>query len=201
MYSQKHEDDIIKKLIPKNNGYFVDIGACDAKWISNSRYFAEIGWKILMLEMNPFNLCNLLKEYQGNSNIEIMSTAILEDTQEKIVKGYLTEGDAISTLFPHWKEKWEKKNAVYKYNNFSVNGITCTDLAKYIKTKTDTVDVVSIDVEGNSHKIGMNMVDVLDAKCYIVEHDDKIQELRQKFESLNYTYITHTTVNIIFVKK
>lgn len=199
MYSQNNEDDILKKLVPKNNGYFVDIGACDPKSLSNSRYFAEIGWKIFLLEMNPFNLCNILKEYQNNKNVEIMSAAITEQ-EEKILNCYLTENDAVSTVFENHKNKWEASYAgLYKYNNFCINSTNCLTLSNYIKTKTNNVDIISIDVEGNSGKIAKTMVEYLPANCYIVEHDNEIDELISKFKSLNYSYIMHNPENIIFL--
>lgn len=201
MYSQKNEDDILKQLIPKNDGYFVDIGACDAKWISNSRYFAEIGWKVFMLEMNPFNVCNLLKEYHNNNNIEIFCGAIVEQDNDAIINCYLTEGDGISTIFSEWKDKWEvntNNSNLYKYKNFVTRGLSCEQLAKHLKSKIDVVDIISIDVEGNSSKIALKLVEYLQAKCFIIEHDNEIELLKHKFTKFNYSYVTHNGENIIF---
>lgn len=201
MYSQKNEDDILKELIPQNNGYFVDIGACDAKWLSNSRYFAEIGWKVFMLEMNPFNLCSILREYHNNNNIEIFCGAIVENSGDDVINCYLTEGDAVSTVFPEWKDKWEKGTNnpnLYKYKNFTTRAISCEQLTKYLKQKTNIVDIISIDVEGNSSKIAIKMVEYLQAKCFIIEHDGEIELLKDKFKKFNYSYVTHNAENIIF---
>lgn len=202
MYSQNNEDEILKDLIPKQNGYFVDIGACDPKWLSNSRFFANKNWKLFMLEMNPFHVCNLLKEYKHNNNVEIMAGLIIETNKKEVANCYLTEKDAISTIFSEWKHKWETGNNItYEYNNFSMRGITCLELANYIKTKTQVVDIVSVDVEGNSSQIALELCDVLEANCYIVEHDSNIEKLREKFNSLGYDYVTHNPENVIFVKR
>ena len=60
-YSQNNEQDIILDYFGDFKGRFLDIGAYNGVDISNTRALLELGWSGVLVEPNPFNLVDLIK--------------------------------------------------------------------------------------------------------------------------------------------
>lgn len=69
IYSQNGEDGIIRELFSRldiNNGWFVEFGAWDGKYLSNTFALVERGWKGVEIEGDKtrfLDLQKLTKEY------------------------------------------------------------------------------------------------------------------------------------------
>lgn len=60
-YSQNNEQEIILNYFGDFKGRFLDIGAYDGVGFSDTRALLELGWSGVLVEPNPFNLVELIK--------------------------------------------------------------------------------------------------------------------------------------------
>lgn len=70
VYSQYGEDGVINEIFNRlgiKNGFFVEFGAADGVWLSNTRYLWEQGWSGAMIE--PGSKYNQLVANYKNSNV------------------------------------------------------------------------------------------------------------------------------------
>lgn len=68
VYSQCGEDGIIEEIFRRLNiekGFFVEFGAADGIWLSNTRSLWEKGWVGVMIEANLDSFNKLCKTYEG----------------------------------------------------------------------------------------------------------------------------------------
>jgi FkbM family methyltransferase len=91
-YSQYHEDVILwacySALSRTGQGCFVDIGANDGKSWSNSYFFGQLGWRMLLVEPLPTRAGYCRNLYAGNSAVMVEQKAISASTG--IVDFYVT---------------------------------------------------------------------------------------------------------------
>jgi hypothetical protein len=90
-YSQNNEQEIILNYFGDFKGHFLDIGAYNGVDISNTRALLELGWTGVLVEPNPFNLVELIKNCQefgdratiycaGAGSVSITNRLRLDDT-------------------------------------------------------------------------------------------------------------------------
>lgn len=75
IYSQNGEDGVIEYLLKElniNNGFFVDVGAWDGKYLSNTYHLLELGWGGLDIEANRNHFVGLIKVANIFPKLQIM---------------------------------------------------------------------------------------------------------------------------------
>ena len=90
-YSQRGHDGIIEKImeiLKIENGFFIEFGAWDGIYLSNSRYLFDNGWKGCFIEADQNKFTELVDNYK---NTEII-------TLNKFVYPTASEGDTIDIL-------------------------------------------------------------------------------------------------------
>jgi len=102
-YSQDGQDKFLLKLFPnKKKGVFLDIGAYDGLYYSNSFYLEkEMGWNGICVEPNPF----VFEKLKVNRKCSLIKCCISEQPGEfdfLIVNGY---GEMLSGLIDFFDEK------------------------------------------------------------------------------------------------
>lgn len=144
-YSQFQQDLFFLQQFPGKNRVFVDIGARDGIFISNT-YLLEKdhGWTGICIEPHP----ELFKELVKNRRVPSFNLAVA-DVDEK--------GDNLE--FAMWKEgpighsglidiDYRNKEELKDYDHELIN-VKCLPLKKILKdNKITRVDVLDIDVEG-----------------------------------------------------
>lgn len=183
-WSQEMEDKWIdENLELTDKGFFLDIGACHAKIISNTYFFEKIkGWNGLGIEPDP---------------------VYFEDLKNNR-KCYL-ERVAISPV--HKKAWYKPKNGIVEIKEDDSIEIDCVRLDYLLdKYKIEKIDLISIDIEGYE-EVAWSTFDYkkYNPKVIIVEHtefgryDDSFA--KKILKDTNY-YIAHTTpLNFILVNK
>jgi len=125
MKSQYNEEEIILRYAAQP-ARFLEIGAYDGMFLSNTYCLLERGWKGVMVEPSPeafLKLRNNLKQFQAN--IQLVNCAIgdkhglvkffecdEESTQEKV--------KSISTMISSHVEMWNAMNSAVKFREFHV---------------------------------------------------------------------------------
>ncbi len=74
-YSQYGEDGIIEEIFNRLNitqGFFVEFGAADGIFVSNTRHLWEQGWKGVYIEPNRKDFLNLQKNYPVDSGVQTL---------------------------------------------------------------------------------------------------------------------------------
>ncbi|MHC4976579.1 MAG: hypothetical protein ACYTF7_08230, partial [Planctomycetota bacterium] len=72
VHSQFGEDGIIEEVLNRlriESGWFVEFGAWDGKYLSNSRLLFERGWHGVFIEGDPRKHADLCREYEGHDRI------------------------------------------------------------------------------------------------------------------------------------
>ena len=128
------------------DGTFVDVGAFDGEWLSNTAFLADLGWSGLMVEPHPvsFELCRA--RHHDNARVRVMNCAVGE-TDGTVS---LMLGEALSTTVP-------EQRALYRdipwARNFTAGGdveVAQLRLDKLLDgfAIQPGFDLLSIDVEG-----------------------------------------------------
>jgi len=144
--SQYGQDKELLNLIgEKQNGFFVELGANDGIFISNSYFFEKcLNWKGVLIEPDP-EAFNQLKENRKNS---FVSNALC-GSKAGIEKEFLLAG-VLSGIVDENISYWTKKNI----NNDKI--ILITRLLSNVLDEfncPNKIDFLSLDVEGSEFEI------------------------------------------------
>lgn len=158
MYSQRDEEEMIqaffKRRLPRYK-YFVDIGAHDGVFHSNTRRLYELGWKGLLVEPNPQSFIRLGHNYK-DSGCRLLNCGIGSDDYETLQfyapKGLKRafrnlEAGELTTAAVGELAKW--KTVVTGWEVFTARMRTLKD----ILTSCSGVDFLSIDCEGMDYEV------------------------------------------------
>lgn len=151
-YSQINQDkDIIDFYKNKTNGYFVDVGAHDGTWFSNTRMLEEsYNWKGVCAEPNPKNYNKLIecrsaycssKAVYSTSNDTLSFSVCNGDGNYDMLSGLTDE------LKGTYKQIVENNSILIK-----VETITLNDLLDEAKAPT-FIEYLSLDTEGSEYEI------------------------------------------------
>jgi FkbM family methyltransferase len=147
-YSQHGEDYLLDQVFQKDHGYFVDIGAFDGKYISNSYFFEQLGWKGVCVEPNPDNYARCVQNRPNTINIHAACTR----EYVKEVEFYVEPIGLYSRLSvddeQKVKGKYTGKNLDFSgLKKIVVEGLPLTQILQNASAPK-FIDWVSIDVEG-----------------------------------------------------
>lgn len=213
-YSQFGEDEIIYNLLSEikvQNIRYLDIGANNPKYISNTYLFYEKGFSGVLVEPNVV-LCEKLRAVRPRD--VVLNVGIGTDANISEADFYLfpEEADGLSTFSPEEAQHWEevgmgdrkfKVEKIIKMPLVLVNDIIAENF-------TECPDFISIDVEGWDLKI----LKTLDFEKYspavfcvetLAYKDDgstyRIEEIFEFMESKGYFSFHQTYANDIFVNR
>jgi FkbM family methyltransferase len=148
MRSQHNEEEYILRYLPPT-GRFLEIGAYDGLFLSNTYCLLEKGWRGVMVEPSPEAFQKLRHNTSGFKNsVELVHCAI-SDTND-LTKFFECDEDnkdgirSISTTVPAHVDMWNKINENVKFRQMYVATITMKNLLG--KFGLD-FDFVNIDVE------------------------------------------------------
>jgi FkbM family methyltransferase len=195
----------------KKDGIFVEFGAFDGEYSSNTSGLADIGWYGHYIEPIPeFNTMCKMRHF-NNKNIKIYDYAIGDknDSVDIFIGGPLST--ISSKMRKHFQNLEWSKSCFEKEKKISVPMITLEDFFNEIKIKHN-FELLVIDVEGYEWKILQNFnLSKWNPQMVIIElHDqnpdycnirDECNNLVNFFNVNNYKVIYKDFINTIYVPK
>ena len=213
-YSQFGEDLIFSLFFAHNeiaNPSYLDIGANEPRYISNTFYFYERGSRGVLIEPNPF-LYGKLKKQRPN-DISLNTGIGFTDIKEADFFLFPNYANGLSTFSEkearHWEEVGMKgmgKIPIEKIIKMPLVPIN-TILEKYFSKKTP--DFISLDVEGLDLEI-LQTIDFTKYRPFLICVETMMYDENQKgyktndftefMKSKNYSVYADTRVNTIYCK-
>lgn len=183
-YSQHGEDEYLSDYIFKNkieiNKLFVDIGAGDGLFLSNSRFFIESGWKAILVEPNR-NVFIQLLENSKHYPVACFNYGI----SEKIGKRYLQEDG-----------HYTQHTVTDSVTAHEIECVTFEDL-----NIAEQIGILSIDTEGYDIEVLNQCLEICKPTIIIIEGNT--QELRDTEAEIllrnGYKLINTFDVNTIWI--
>jgi FkbM family methyltransferase len=214
-YSQFGEDLIIANLFYKiglHKPFYLDIGANEPKFISNTYYFYERGGSGVLIEPNP-HLYRKIRRQRPKDKVLNVGIGVNE-VQEANFYMFPNYANGLSTFSEsearHWQEIGMKGlgkiplEKIIKLPLVPINSI----LEKYFSERE--IDILSLDVEG----LDFDILETFDFSRYqpkiicveTLEYDDdqngiKNNKIIEYITSKNYVVYADTRVNTIFCRK
>ena len=183
-HSQIGQDKWVESVLgPKKNGYFVELGACDGVYYSNTLYFEkEHNWGGLCIEPNDIYFEKLVQTRNCNVSNELVSSE----------EGHLMDFlmcDSTSGI-SNTAGPFTKSDKIVKKRTTTLGAL----LDKY--RAPSVIDYLSLDVEGHEYSILSTFpYDKYKFRTLTVEHNaphvgpSEQEKIRILLESKGYRYI------------
>jgi len=208
----KNLSDIYQKYFGyPSSGYFVEVGAYDGEFVSNTSCLADHGWKGLYIEPIQEHYLMCMQRHEKN-DVTVANVAIGEEEGEMTIY----YGDTLTTL---------DKDQVNRYGEIDWAQHTKFQERTCYQMRLDSLmeqlevpkkfDVLVVDVEGKEYDVFQTFdLEVWKPKMMIIELEDehpsfkKYDELISKIKGLrnfilekNYVEVFKDDINTIFVRK
>jgi FkbM family methyltransferase len=195
----------------KRDGTFVEVGAFDGEWLSNTCCLADLGWSGLMIEPHPTSFALCKARYEDRPGIHVVNCAVGDVTG----MATLFLGDVLSTTVPDQVELYRSMawaQTFHKGISIEVPQFTLDGLLE-ISSVAPGFDLLVIDVEGgelnvmNGFELGrwrprVAIVELNDVNPSFVNDRrtiDECAEIRERFRSHGYSVWYDQDTNTIFV--
>lgn len=197
-YSQAGQDVFVRAMLnSKQNGYYVELGAFDAVWDSNT-YFLEsqLGWKGISFEIEGA-LVKKFNQERKNRCFEADATKLdyaeffaIENMPSRV--DYLSldiepADQTLATLKALPLEKYRFSVITYEHDNY-VSGPSCMNEARKILEKHGYFRVISnLNSEGRDFEDWWVDPEAVDEKLYqeIISQNVEYQEIIKRLNRLN----------------
>jgi FkbM family methyltransferase len=196
-FSQFGEDLLIDLLLNhRNNGFFVDIGANDPIFNSNTMRFYLRGWKGINIEPN-FSAFEKLKEIRIN---DINLNIAISEKLEELSFYCLSNDTTLSTLNYSNALKMSKllnlEITEHKVETVPIKNI----FEKHLNNKT--IDFMSVDAEGNNLSVlKSNDWEKYRPTIILIECNDEFEQIRSYLDKNDYLHLYNNRYNAIFINK
>lgn len=198
-YSQEGEDLIIAALFPEP-GRLIDIGAWEPCEFSNSRLLIERGWEATLVEFSPGPLAKLIREYAGNPKVRVVAAAVVPGAGGMEKFRVTDDGLSVPSSDEEHRIRWESYAGGY-YGEVWVPTIDIRQLMERF-TIRGAVDYVSVDTEGSSVEIAMELMKDEDRPRVICcEYDDRIDDLMEYAKRCRYREEWRNGVNVVLARE
>jgi len=144
-FSQLGEDCLLALFFEfKSHGFFVDVGAFDGKYLSNTYFFEQLGWTGICVEASPtyFNLC-----VRNRPRSKCYNVACL-DADRGMVDFRVERGGLFSGIAADEQAiaGFHQANSV-PFDGFRSIKVPTSGLDALLPAQSPQIDFVSIDVE------------------------------------------------------
>lgn len=165
-------------IFNKKNGFFIELGAYDGIYQSNTAFFEFYrGWKGILIEpsVNAYELC---KEQRQNSTV-LNYCCVSDDYSDTIITG-----DFNGNLMSSVGGERSKSNDLR-----IVETITLEKILDSYKDTDTVIDFLSLDTEGYELNIlkGLNLSKYRPRYILIEIYNDDLQSIHNLLISYNYT--------------
>jgi len=184
-HSQIGQDKWVNSILGnKQNGYFIELGACDGLYLSNTLFFErELGWNGICIEPNDIYFEALKINRKCNISNELVSSISGDEVNFSICEA--ASGIVDKNIGPFTS----KTNTVKKVTK------TLAEILDSINAP-EIIDYLSLDVEGHEYSILSTFpFDKYKFRCMTVEHNEPHQGpnqqilIREILEKNGYKYI------------
>ncbi len=205
-YSQNGEDFLLWNLFNQRpNGFYIDIGAFDGIYLSNSCFFDRQGWDGVCVEAHPryFELCHtnrprahcLHRACTGSTSQE---TVIFHAEELGLFSGILTEPEKAV------ESRYARRNMKFSgYQTTEVGTVSLNEIVDQFTSPGAAIDFISIDTEGTEIEILKDFdFSKRAVQVFIVEANDdsSARGLIQLMQSKGYTLARILQRNLFFAK-
>lgn len=203
-YSQCQQDEFLNTVIfnNKKKGFFIDIGAHDGKTYSNSLFFeSQNNWNGICIEPNPTVFAKL-NSFRKSINLNVCIGASNKSIKFTQIEGY---AEMLSGISENYDERHIQridrdiaKNGG-KRNEIEVEMITLNSIESL---KTQPIDFISIDTEGNEFDIVSSMdFEKLDVKSIVIENNYKDNRIKKFLLGYNFIQLYKLDFDDVYVNK
>ena len=183
-HSQIGQDKWVHSILGNINGYFIELGACDGLYLSNTLFFERtLKWNGICIEPND----TFIEDLKKNRNCNISNDVIASHEGREI--NFALCGEISSIIDENIGCFTKTDVSVLKISNTLENVLNKFNAPKVI-------DYLSLDVEGHEYSILSTFpFDKYKFKCITVEHNaphvgTKQQMLiRDILEKNGYTFV------------
>jgi FkbM family methyltransferase len=168
----------------KTNGSFVEVGAFDGDYVSNTSGLADIGWRGIYIEPVTQFAQKCAARHAHNAGIEVLHCAAGEDEREI----QINIGGPLSTINPTMVEKFNNLPWAQGYHQGIVESIKQYPLDIILRSRNfqKSFDVLSIDVEGYEWNVLSTFpIQQWKPKIVIIELHDTNPEYKEEWASNN----------------
>ena len=194
-----------------SKGYFVEVGAYDGEFVSNTSCLADHGWQGLYVEPIYDHYLKCLDRHDKNDVIVANVAIGLEEGETTIYYG-----DTLTTLDKDQVKRYSEMD-VFQHISFSTtvcDQMRLDTLMEKLESPKE-FDVLVVDVEGKEAEVFETFeLDEWKPKMLIIELEDehpsfqkyedlvnRIKDLRQYIHNKGYIEIFKDHINTVFVRK
>lgn len=193
-----------------SKGYFVEVGAYDGEFVSNTSFLADHGWEGLYIEPIYDFYLKCLKRHNDN-DVTVANVAIGLEEGEKVI----FKGDTLSTLNEDQVSRYKEIDWAQhiSFSESVCDQMRLDTLMEKIEVPKN-FDILVVDVEGKESEVFKTFeLDEWKPKMMIVELEDghesfqkypelitEIKELREFIHGKGYTEIFRDHINTVFVR-
>jgi len=161
----------------KRDGVFVEVGAFDGEWVSNTCCLADLGWSGMMIEPHPVSFALCKARHQGNPGVHVVNCAV--GPVAGMATLYL--GEALSTTVAEQVELYREIEWARPFHSGQRVEVPQLRLDSLLETSGTApgFDLLAIDVEGSELSV-MNSFDLSFWRPHavIIELTDAAQDLK-----------------------
>ncbi len=208
-YSKNGEDYLLWTFFKhKKSGFFLDIGAFDGRYMSNTYVFERSGWQGICIEPHPdvFPLC--AKNRPGSRCI---MAACTHSSANNTIRFFAEKTGLLSTtvnsadIHHDIRRRYERKNL--PFSGFTITqaaAFTVDQIMKAYAPGISKIDFISIDTEGNEEHVvqGIDFSNI-SARVIVVEANNQSAEKSLKAQLANaggYIPARKIGVNLFFAE-
>ena len=211
IFTCDNKDEFIYELFPNSKqSYFVDVGASDGIYGSNTFSLEKRGWSGLCIEGHE----GLIEELSSNRNCLINNSLVGEKEEtvkfsmqksESHIKGYFGKN-----VFGGFSHAWRGGSGIIKnWNNDKINQSKENSEIVEIKTKTltevldkyecpRTIELLDVDTEGNDHGVLLG-VDWEKYRFSSILIEGNTEQIQTTLDDLDYVMVQEFSEERLYV--
>lgn len=201
IYSQEGEDLILSRILDKDRGFYVDIGAHHPFRYSNTYNLFKRGWSGLNIDASPETISLFKKHRPKDTNLNLG----VSDSEGDLLF-YQFEDGAYNTFSQSLAENLLSQQSVKLRNKITISVKKLSTILKDSLQPGQAIDVMSVDVEGfDLNVLKSNDWDSFKPKIILVELqsrsipeviDSEINIYLSGFGYVLYSKLVHTAIFI-----
>lgn len=200
-FSQDGQDKFVANLFKnKRDGVFVDVGAYDGIYYSNTAYFEKkMGWTGVCVEPNP-TVFKLLSKNRSCLSLNYCISEKKSILQFLSVSGY---GEMLSGLISFFDQKHHNRidKIIEEHGgNKTIIDIPSMPMKDIFEQQSITqIDYFNIDVEGGEMSV-LNSIDFskVKIKVFTIENNNRAKDVRNFLKSKGYSLIGKVGADEVF---
>ena len=202
-YSGCGEDVILNYLFKeKNNGFYVDVGACEPVRFSNTYIFYLKGWNGINIEAMPGSMDSFKEIRPRDINIE----AAVSNTEEPLTYYEIGGAKSMNSFSLDFIKDLGAENSIT--NKIKIKPIKFSQILNDYLPQNQIIDFLTIDVEGLELEVlKSNNWEKYRPRIISLESFEKMNEnnfdseIIAYLDSVSYKILSKTVTSLFFIEK